>query len=149
WSSEGFDVWMRGLEELGIDKYTYLRTIPLDARLPWDHIDVGLAPDFLAKEYQRALRNRLSPPCGKPFRAKVHHTNLEEAVADQRRLVCFDCGIACDMSKMREERIQFLTRLEAFRPEKPSSTPPLEPMSALRERQKRPRTTLVNASTTT
>jgi radical SAM family uncharacterized protein/radical SAM-linked protein len=157
WSSDTFDVWMRGLEELRIDKYVYLRTIPLDARLPWDHIDVGLAPGFLAKEYQRALKNRLSPPCGKPFRAKVHPTNLEDAIADKRRLVCFDCGIACDMTKMREERLEFLTQLEAFKKQEKQDRPQeaqegtgvarepgSAPLKLARERQRMPRTAIVN-----
>ena len=153
WSSENFDVWMQGLEELQIDKGIYLRTLPMDARLPWDHIDVGLAPGFLSKEYQRALKNRLSPPCGKPFRAKVHPTNLEDAIADKRRLVCFDCGIACDMTKMREERVQFLTQLEAFK--KPEGEAPsgasaarAQPSKLVCERHRRPRTAIVNGCST-
>ncbi len=45
----------------------------------------------------------------------VHHTNLEDAEADTRRLVCYDCGVACDMTQMREERLTFLDRLGAHR----------------------------------
>jgi radical SAM-linked protein len=156
---------MDALAELGIDREAYLRTIPVDARLPWDHIDVGLAPGFLAKEYRRALANRLSPPCGKPFRAKVHHTNVEDAAADTKRLVCFDCGIACDLTRMREERIEFLTKLEAFhRPEpaapgrlpgdtpggpgEPAVTAPVPPSPpgrrVVRARERRPRTAIRN-----
>jgi radical SAM-linked protein len=43
----------------------------------------------------------------------VHHTNKEDALADARRLVCYDCGVACDMTKMRTERVDFLERLGA------------------------------------
>jgi radical SAM-linked protein len=45
----------------------------------------------------------------------VHHTNTEDANADARRLVCYDCGVACDMTQMRNERIEFLERLGADR----------------------------------
>ena len=58
----------------------YLGTIPVTARLPWDHIDIGLEPDFLVKEYRKALKDRLSPPCGKPFKQLLHPNN----VADRR-----------------------------------------------------------------
>jgi radical SAM-linked protein len=43
----------------------------------------------------------------------VHHDNFEDARADERRLVCYDCGVACDLTQMREERITFLTELGA------------------------------------
>ncbi len=120
-----WDLWQEALEEFenetGVHRRLYLDTIPVDARLPWDHIDVDLTEDFLLKEYQRALKNRLSPPCGKPSGAKVHHTNLEDARADERKLICYSCGVACDLTKMREERIEFLEKLGAEkRPEQRS-----------------------------
>src|SRR6187397_2136621 len=92
-----------------------LGTNPVTARLPWDHIDVGLEEGFLAREYRKALQSRLSPPCGKAAGAFIHHTNIEEAAADKRKLVCYDCGVACDMSQMRSERISFLGKLGAVR----------------------------------
>src|SRR5690606_32343783 len=67
----------------------------------------------LAQEYKRALKNRLSPPCGKPKGQQVHHTNVADAVADERKLVCYHCGIACDLTQMRDERVTFLQKLGA------------------------------------
>ena len=92
----------------------YLGTLPTDARLPWDHLDMKLEPRFLVTEYRRTLRNKLSPPCGKPVGAQVHHTNLADHDEDQRILVCYNCGVACDMSRMREERGEFLEKLGAL-----------------------------------
>ena len=109
------DVWRAALDAHGIDASIFLGTIPVTARLPWDHIDVGLADGFLAKEYRKALRNRLSPPCGKTIGSFVHYTNVEAAEADKRPLVCYDCGVACDLSQMRHERIDFLTKMGALR----------------------------------
>lgn len=111
-----FDTWMQALEACGLDKYTYFRTIPLDSQLPWGHINVGLEPKFLVQEYKRAIKDKLSPPCGKPFRAKVHHTNLQEHEADQRRLICYDCGLGCDMTQMRAERGEYLLHMGALEP---------------------------------
>jgi radical SAM family uncharacterized protein/radical SAM-linked protein len=118
---EVFDVvrWQRALAAGGVDARRYLGTIPVRARLPWDHIDVGLEDGFLLSEYRRALKDRLSPPCGKPAGTLLHHTNLAEARADERRLVCYDCGVACDLSRMREDRLVALRSLGAVEPAAP------------------------------
>ncbi len=106
-----FERWLGALAGAGVDPNRFTGTLPVDARLPWDHIDIGLEPGFLADEYRKALASRVSPPCGKPFGAKVHATNTVDAEADARRLVCYDCGIACDMSEMRQERLVSLRTL--------------------------------------
>ena len=106
-----FERWLGALAGAGVDPNRFTGTLPVDARLPWDHIEIGLEPGFLADEYRKALASRVSPPCGKPFGAKVHATNMADAEADARRLVCYDCGIACDMSEMRQERLVSLRTL--------------------------------------
>jgi radical SAM family uncharacterized protein/radical SAM-linked protein len=108
------DVWEEAFAFCGIDPARYLGTLPVSARLPWDHFDIGLEPFFLQREYQKALKNRLSPPCGKAAGMFIHHTNVRDASGDERRLVCYDCGVACDMGKMREERISFLESMGAL-----------------------------------
>jgi radical SAM family uncharacterized protein/radical SAM-linked protein len=107
------DLWQEALEHFGIQQSIYLGTIPVTARVPWDHLDIGLEPGFLAREYRRALKSRLSPPCGKVAGTFIHPTNVEDAVAQTKRLVCYDCGVACDLGKMREERVVFLRKLGA------------------------------------
>jgi radical SAM family uncharacterized protein/radical SAM-linked protein len=111
------DLWEEALGHFAIDRSLYLGTIPVTARLPWDHIDVGLEDGFLAREYRKALQSRLSPPCGKAVGAFVHKTNVADATADTKKLVCYDCGVACDMTQMRQERIDFLASLGADGPE--------------------------------
>jgi radical SAM-linked protein len=108
--------WREAFAHFAIDTQRYLGTIPLSARLPWDHLDIGLEEGFLAREYRKALKSRLSPPCGKAVGMFIHHTNADAARADRRKLVCYDCGVACDLSKMREERVSFLERLSAKTP---------------------------------
>jgi len=110
------DAWMQALQETGVDPAWFLGTIPVSARLPWSHIDVGIEQGFLAREYRKALRNRLSPPCGKTVGSFVHPTNVKGAQADKRRLVCYDCGIACDLTQMKEQRIDFLRSMDALEP---------------------------------
>jgi radical SAM family uncharacterized protein/radical SAM-linked protein len=107
------NAWRIAFKAHDIDATDFLGTLPVTARLPWDHIDVGLEEGFLLREYRKALSNRLSPPCGKVAGTFVHHTNLQDAEGDQRRLVCYDCGVACDMTGMREQRLVFLRTLDA------------------------------------
>ena len=103
-------------DETGVSREEWLGTIPVDGRLPWDQVDVGLAEGFLLREYRRSLKDRLSPPCGKPFPMQVHHTNARDARADERNLVCYHCGVACDLTGMRTERIEFLESMGAEEP---------------------------------
>ncbi len=117
------EVWREAFAHFRIDTERYLGTLPTGARLPWDHIDVGLEDGFLAREYRKALQSRLSPPCGKVKGAFVHATNAKQAREEHRRLVCYDCGIACDMTKMRERRVDYLEKLGAFEASAPVRLP--------------------------
>jgi radical SAM superfamily enzyme YgiQ (UPF0313 family) len=40
-----------------------LRRRSLDEPLPWDVVDLGLTPDFMKKEYHRAMAERITKPC--------------------------------------------------------------------------------------
>jgi radical SAM-linked protein len=110
------DRWTATLVAHEVDIPAYLGTRPVTARLPWDHIDVGLEDGFLLGEYRKAVKGRASPPCGKVAGMLIHHTNLADAEPDRRKLVCYDCGVACDLSKMRDDRLVALRSLGAERP---------------------------------
>lgn len=127
-------LWQTAFEATDVDPTKYLRTIPVTARLPWDHLDVGLEEGFLAREYRKSLKNRLSPPCGKAVGAFVHHTNVADTETDARKLVCYDCGVACDLGAMREERLVFLRKLGAH--ERPALSEPSE--RTMTPKQRRP-----------
>ncbi len=117
WEEEfRLEVWREALEHFGVDPALYLGTLPTSGRLPWDHFDIGLEEGFLLREYRKALQSRLSPPCGKVKGTFIHHTNTQEANADERKLVCYDCGVACDLSAMRQERIGYLETMGAREP---------------------------------
>jgi radical SAM family uncharacterized protein/radical SAM-linked protein len=121
------DLWDQAIAETaartGVDISRYMGTLPVTARLPWDHIDIGLEPDFLLKEYRKALKDRLSPPCGKPFKRLLHPSSVADAEATAaKKLVCYDCGIACDLDAMKSERLFFLRRMNAWQPAVPQTT---------------------------
>lgn len=63
--SDRLDVakWEQAFAACGIDAEAYLAPIPLDARLPWDALDCGVTREFLAREYERALRAEPTPTC--------------------------------------------------------------------------------------
>jgi radical SAM-linked protein len=109
--------WEEAFEHFKVERERYLGTIPVDARLPWDHFDLGLEEGFLLREYRKAVKSRLSPPCGKAKGMFIHHTNVEDARSDTRKLVCYDCGIACDMGAMQKTRISFLEAMGAEKPQ--------------------------------
>ncbi len=128
------DAWERAFTEGSVNTARFLDTIPVSARLPWDHIDVGLEDGFLLREYRKAVANRLSPPCGKAVGMFVHHTTTAAAESDPRRLVCYDCGVACDMTAMRAERLTFLRKLDKKRADvAPTIEPVIEVVDTLAE----------------
>jgi radical SAM family uncharacterized protein/radical SAM-linked protein len=121
------DLWEQAIDELraevGLEIDRYLGTIPVTGRVPWDHIDIGLDPAFLVQEYRKALKDRLSPPCGKIYKRLLHPNNVADAEAlAAKKLVCYDCGVACDLEGMKEERLYYLRRMNAWTA--PSPAPP-------------------------
>jgi radical SAM family uncharacterized protein/radical SAM-linked protein len=124
--SEGFrvDLWQQAMDEEkaahGFDPERYLGAIPETARLPWDHIDVGVQGGFLRKELHRAMKDKVSPPCGKPVGRLLHPASVADAEsAGERKLVCYDCGVACDLGEMKRQRLFFLRRMNAWSPRAP------------------------------
>ena len=70
-----WEVWVRVIAEWGHDPQLFLGTLPIDGRLPWDHLDSGLDKEWLWQDWQDALD--------------------EVEVEDCRWSPCFDCGV-CD-----------------------------------------------------
>lgn len=116
-----FGLWVKCVEESGLNVEAFLGTIPMNGKLAWDHIDVGLTERFLEIEWKKATHNRLSPPCGKVYGMIVHHSNLESLEKtfdiDKKKLVCYHCGVACDLKGMVEERREFLTGMKSIKDE--------------------------------
>jgi len=113
------DLWERAIADeqaaSGFDPQRYLGGLALHSRLPWSHIDTGVDVDFLRVEYQKAMAQRLSPPCGKSVQRMLHPSNVVEAVAAaDEKLVCYDCGVACDLPQMKRQRLFFLRRMNAW-----------------------------------
>lgn len=59
-----YDLWEQAFAETGVhpDFYNHRLLVPY-GRLPWDHIDSGVRPDFLKEEYQLALGAQVRIRC--------------------------------------------------------------------------------------
>jgi radical SAM family uncharacterized protein/radical SAM-linked protein len=77
--SEYFDFarWQRAFEETGFDAEAQLAARPLDAALPWDHVDVLVDKDWLRQEAQRADDAEPTPDCRA---GKCHQCGVMEHV---------------------------------------------------------------------
>ncbi len=100
------DVWREVLSELDIDPEIWMKEIPLTDRLPWDHIDSLVKTEWLVQELKRSMKERFSPACEKPFKKKSDRdrTDLGKPSEDDK-LVCYHCGLECDLDAIRQERI--------------------------------------------
>ncbi|MFA5904433.1 MAG: TIGR03960 family B12-binding radical SAM protein, partial [Desulfobacula sp.] len=59
-----FSLWQKAFDETGIDPLFYTtRQRDVDEPLPWDHIDSGVFPGFLKKEFEKAKEMSLTPDC--------------------------------------------------------------------------------------
>jgi hypothetical protein len=55
---------MKAFEETIIDpKYYSERKVSLDEKLPWDNINILVTKDFLKKEYDNAINEKVTSNC--------------------------------------------------------------------------------------
>lgn len=59
-----FEIWLECLDRAGLDPDFYARRErAIDEILPWSHIDGGISPSFLRREYEKALKGEMTPSC--------------------------------------------------------------------------------------
>jgi radical SAM-linked protein len=102
-----------------VEPQIYLAELPIESRLPWDHVDCLVGKPFLLREYQRAREALLTPACEKPY----HRHNMPPEMSD--KLICYDCGCVCDLDHIRTERVDAYQKLLGLDPlRKPLAPPP-------------------------
>lgn len=84
------DLWEAAWAEADIAPTLYDASLDRDGRLPWDHVDIGVLPGFLAAEHQRMLEIRPGPACGLP-----------EERAYRPGVACLRCGLPCQEAPPR------------------------------------------------
>jgi radical SAM family uncharacterized protein/radical SAM-linked protein len=66
WSDQfRYDLWTKAFEKTGVKMDLHTKRRDRNDLLPWSFIETGASPDFLWKEYEKALRGESSPPCAK------------------------------------------------------------------------------------
>ena len=58
------DVWEQVMDENGVSRYFYnYRERSKDEIFPWDFIDIGVSKNFLYREYENSLQEKVTPNC--------------------------------------------------------------------------------------
>ena len=62
---DGFSLepWQEAMRECGLNAADYIGARPLDGPLAWDHLEAGIDPDFLRREWARALEGKITEDC--------------------------------------------------------------------------------------
>ena len=64
WVEEfALEPWYEALAENGLDPAACIAARSLDAPLPWDHLEAGISPEFLRREWDRALAEKVTDDC--------------------------------------------------------------------------------------
>jgi radical SAM-linked protein len=117
--SDHFDLekWMEAFRLEGIDISTYLQEFPIRefdkpgaplVQLPWDHIDTLVKREFNAREYMKGIKAKISPPCELPVKiidgrpTAIAPSHEEFARVAEQPLLCYACGLECDLARSRE-----------------------------------------------
>jgi len=104
--SDHFDygLWLDCLRQAGLEPQWFLRRLPLHAPLPWDHVDSLVDKKFLVRDRHAGMKGKFLPACEKPFIPRDPAKTvkpLESAV-----LVCYQCGLDCDLEAIKRERLE-------------------------------------------
>ncbi len=57
------ETWREAAAAVGVELDDYLRQREVDEPLPWEHLDCGVAPEFMELEAERALTEEYTPDC--------------------------------------------------------------------------------------
>jgi len=64
WSDQfHYSSWKEAFEKMGFEMELGTRKKSFKETLPWSFIETGIDPTFLWKEYQKGLKEEISPPC--------------------------------------------------------------------------------------
>ena len=118
WSEHfDFEKWMEAFKLEGIDIRPYLQEFPVRqfdkqgaplVQLPWDHIDTLVKREFNAREYIKGIKAKISPPCELPVKfidgrpTAIAPSNEEFERVSSQPLLCYACGLECDLTQSRE-----------------------------------------------
>jgi radical SAM family uncharacterized protein/radical SAM-linked protein len=66
WSDQfHFPLWKEAFEKTGLEMDSHTKKREFKDILPWSFVETGMNPQYLWEEYQRGLKEKISPPCAK------------------------------------------------------------------------------------
>jgi len=66
WSDQfHFPLWKESFEKTGLEMDSHTKKRDFEDILPWSFVETGLNAQYLWEEYQRGLKEKISPPCVK------------------------------------------------------------------------------------
>lgn len=112
-----FAKWMQAFNDEGVEIEPYLRELPVRefdkpgaplVQMVWDHLDTLVKREFNAREYTKGIKAKISPPCelpvkvidGRPTAIAPSNEDFERVAAQP--LLCYACGLECDLTISRE-----------------------------------------------
>ncbi len=94
--------WNAALDACDVDPEPFLVEQPTDEPLIWDHIHSRVDKDYLLRDLKWGLKSRFMHPCEKPYLPKRHDPPRDaDGIV---KLVCYSCGVECDLKKIAIER---------------------------------------------
>jgi radical SAM-linked protein len=126
WSDQfRYDLWEKAFEKAGLEMTSYTRKKGFEETLPWSFIETGIGLDFLWKEYQKGLKEEITPSC---TAKDCHRCNLcdgKEIVVKEGRPLQIDSskkerseirrkslGIKFRLTFVKKGEIRFISHLE-------------------------------------
>jgi radical SAM family uncharacterized protein/radical SAM-linked protein len=112
-----FDKWMEAFKLEGVHIEPYLKELPVRefdkpgaplVDMVWDHLDTLVKREFNAREYIKGIKAKISPPCelpvkiidGRPTAIAPSHEEFARVAAQP--LLCYACGLECDLTISRD-----------------------------------------------
>jgi len=131
-------IWDEAFTACGVAPDVYRRGIALDAPLPWDHIDSRVDKEYLQREFKRGLEGKFTHPCEKPYIPRKGRPEAEEHA--NAKLVCYSCGLECDIDNIADERARAAVEAEHIKVEtenRGNQNVPESPVVSSTEQQKK------------
>lgn len=57
-----YNIWLETFNKMQLDPNIYLKQLPTEATLPWDHISTGVNKKYLISQWQKSLNNETTKP---------------------------------------------------------------------------------------
>lgn len=112
WSDQfRFDLWENAFEKAGLEMTSYTRKKGFEETLPWSFIETGIGADFLWKEYQKGLKEEVSPPCTAKDCHRCGLCDGKDIVVREARPVEMDSLKKADRSEIRRKGLRMKFRL--------------------------------------